>query len=403
MSFRTACAPRGYVSAVLFACMLLCMLAVTTAQDLRAEERTVAVLPLENSSGDPKSDYLGKITEALLMYDLAFQQEITLVSRSELDVVLQEQQLALSGLIEDSKELLEVGGLAGADYLVKGEYVHLGDDLLFIIRLLSVENGEVSVVRERGTDENTVHRIAGRLAEMLTGDMVSFETEAGRRSIISMKNEEPGSLAVFSPLINAQVYLDGEFIGYSTGDPTEPYLVEGVRPGPHQVRIHLSRNFGVVDLPEVEFRDWQTEVFVQPQQRAVVRDESRHFNEILYDMQWLVREEYSFDSPVELLGFEEEQPFEFVDRGGRKRFGRVKATTEDNGRNSRLRIELVLDEQSSQIEIPIPEETGAERQEISISLVDLKGEVEYRYGSYEISLSVTRNDVYQGLHREEYR
>jgi TolB-like protein len=383
--------------------MLLCLAAVAAAEDLPADERTVAVLPLENSSGDPKSDYLGKIAEALLMYDLSSREDIELVSRSELDAVLQEQRLALSGLVEGSEELREVGGLAGADYLLKGEYVHLGDDILFIMRLISVESGEVSVVRERGTDENTVHRIAGRLVDELTGSTVSFETDAGRRSIISMKNEEPGSLAVFSHLIDAQIFLDEEFVGYSTGDPTEPYLIEDVRPGPHSVRTHLSRNFGVVDLPEVEFRDWQTEVFVRPQRRTVVRDESRHFNEILYEMQWLVREEYSFGSPVELLGFEEVQPFEFVDRDGRRRTGSVTVSTEDDGRSARLVIDLVLDGRSSQMEIFVPEEAGAERGKTSLSLVDLEGEVEYRYGSYDISLELTRNDVYQGLHREEYR
>ena len=402
MIFRNSIAPDGFVFVSLLIALVLCMFSMA-AEDLPADELTVAVLPLENSSGDPKSDYLGKIAEALLMYDLSSREDIDLVSRNELDAILQEQRLALSGLVEGSEELLEVGGLAGADYLVKGEYVHLGDDLLFIMRLISVESGEVSVVRERGTDENTVHRIAGMLAEELTGRRVSFETDAGRRSIISMKNEEPGSLAVFSHLIDAQIFLDDEFVGYSTGDATDPYLIEGVRPGPHTVRIHLSRDFGVVDLPELEFRDWQTEVFVQPQRRTVVRDESRHFNAILYDMQWIIREEYSFGSPVELLGFEEELPFEFVDREGRKRTGVLSAATEDDGRADALRIELELDGQSAQTEIPIPEDAGAEREEMTLSLVDLEGEVEYRYGSYDISLELTRNDVYQGLHREEYR
>jgi TolB-like protein len=379
------------------------MLTIGAAEDLRAQEHTVAVLPLENTSGDSASEYLGKIAEALLIYDLSSHEEIGLVSRSELDAVLEEQRLVLSGLVEGSEELREVGGLAGADFLVKGEYVHLGDDLLFIIRLISVGSGEVSVVRERGTDENTVHRIAGRLVEELTGSMMRFETDAGRRSIISMKHEEPGSLAVFSHLIDAQIFLDGEFVGYTTGDRTEPYLIEDVRPGRHTVRIHLSRNFGVVDLPRVEFRDFTTEVFVRPQHRAIVRDQSRHFNEILYDMQWLVREEYSIAGPEELTGFAEELPFEFTDRDGQRRSGSVRAAVEDNGRQNMLCIELQLDGLRSQLELSIPKEAGTETQELNLSLVDLKAEAEYRYSRYEISLSVTRNDVYQGLHREERR
>jgi len=368
---------------------------------LHAERISIAVLPLENSTGDASSDYLGRIAEAVLMFDLSSQEEVDLVSRGELDAVLQEQRLALSGLVAESSELREIGGLTGADYLIKGEYVHLGDDILFIMKLISVESGEVELIRERGTDENTVHRISSELLRSLRGSAPSLVTEEGSRSIISMKNEEPGSIALFSPLIDARIFLDGEFVGYTTGKATEPYLIEGVRPGPHSIRTHLSRNFGVVTLPEIEFGDWCEDIRVRPRSRIVVRDKSRHFNGILYDLKWLVREDFDFQSFEELSGLRKVLPFDFIDRMGVGHRGRIELRAGKMPEEIELLLEM--DEEEHTKRLSVPTDAGSASEQIALELVSLELEIEYRYGSYELEMELTRNDVYQGLHREEYR
>ena len=385
----------------LFLALLLIVFSVPL---IFAQNQTVAVLPLENSTGDTRSDYLGKIAEALLMFDLASQEQVELVSRSELDSVMQEQQLALSGLTDENSELREVGGLTGAGYLISGEYVHLGDDILFNIRLISVESGEVTVVRERGTDENTVHRVSEKLLAGLTGSTPTLENEAGTRSIISMKNEEPGSLHIFSHLIDAQIFLDDKFVGYTTGVPTHPFILDQVRPGPHIVKTHLSKNFGVVELPEIRFKDWQTEVIARPGARTVIRDKSRHFNNFLYELHWLIREEYDFQTFEELSDFEAVLAYEFTDRDGRLRRGSLTAVSIEEGPvNSRsLELGLKFDRLSAKRRLPVPVESGEEEERLNLDLVDLEASIEYRYDRYELSLSLTRNDVYQVMHRDEY-
>ena len=369
-----------------------------------AQNQTVAVLPLENSTGDTRSDYLGKIAEALLMFDLASQEQVELVSRSELDSVMQEQRLALSGLTDENSELREVGGLTGASYLIRGEYVHLGDDILFNIRLISVESGEVTVVRERGTDENTVHRVSEKLLTSLTGSTPALENEAGKRSIISMKNEEPGSLHIFSNLIDAQIFLDNEFLGYTTGVATQPFILDQVRPGPHIVRTHLSKNFGVLELPEIRFGDWQTEVLIRPGARTVVRDQSRHFNDFLYKLQWLIRQEYNFQTFEELSEFEAVLAYEFTDRNGILRQGNLTVVSIEESAANPLSLELGLefDRLSAERRLAVPVEFGEEEERLKLDIVDLEASIEYRYDRYELSLSLTRNDVYQGMHRDEY-
>ena len=365
-----------------------------------SQDRSVAVLPFENSSGDARSDYLGKIAEALLMYDLTSQSGIELVSRDELDAIMQEKQLALSGLVEEKSDLRELGGLSGADFLIRGEYVHLGDDLLFIVKLISVDDGEVTVLRERGTDENTVHRISQELVKILTGSAPELTSEDGSRSIISLKNERPGTLALFSPLIDAEIFVDNQFVGYTTGDSTQPFIIEQVRPGPHTVRTHLTRDFGVIDLPEIRFRDWEVRVNVRPDQRSVARDQSRHFNSFLYDMQWILREEVSFEELSEFSSFERTQGFEFTGRDGETRGGRLKIAFSGP---AAVQFTLEYGDTVETLILPLPQEPGRSRENMTLQQVELETEIEYRYGDWDLSYSLTRTDVYQGMHREEYR
>jgi len=389
---------RNICIAFLFPILLLIM-SLSLAEEAHARQFTLAVLPFENSSGDIRSDYLGKIAEALLMYDLTSLPDIQLVSRDDLDTIMQEKQLSLSGLVEDKTELREIGGLSGADYLVRGEYVHLGDDLLFIVKLISVEDGGVTVLRERGTDENTVHRLSGAIVHELTGRIVEFSSEDGRRSIISLKNEAPGSIALYSPLIDAEVFLDNQFVGYTTGDPTIPFLIQQIRPGPHTVRTHLSRDFGVIDLPDIRFRDWEEETNVRPDQQTVVRDRSRHFNSILYDMQRLLQERLSFDTLEELGRYRNTFSFDFADREGRIRKGSIRIEVRDQ---SFIDCTLNFGNEKKTRTLPIPTEPGRNEEKITLDLIELETEIEHRFEAWNLSFALTRTDVRQGMHREEY-
>lgn len=379
---------------------------------------TVAVLPFENTTADIRSDYLGKIAEALLMYDLSSVPSLQLVSREEIDALLQEKKLALSGLFEGgSAAAEEIESLTSADYLLRGEFVHLGDELIFIVKLLRVSDGDATVFRERGTDENTLHRLAEQAVRSLTGRSIVFTTEDGSRSIISMRNEEPGIIAVYSPLINAEIFIDDSFVGYTTGNPTEPFIADKLRPGPHTVRTHLSRNFGVIELPEIKFHDWETEVQVKPGTRSVVRDKSRHFNEILYSLQWVTREEKSFESEADLQSFTHAEEFSFVDRTGKTMRGAIKFRPATEGARdggfgeagsgeaadqNTLIVELQLNDAAQQLQVPIPPQGSASSQNSTLQLLDIEISMDARYRAWKLSYSIRRNDVYQGLHRVEY-
>jgi len=76
---------------------------------------------------------------------------------------------------------------------------------------------------------------------------------------------------------------------------------------------------------------------------------------------------------------------------------------EEGSVNSRsLELGLKFDRLSAKRRLPLPVESGEEEERLNLDIVDLEVSIEYRYDHYELSLSLTRNDVYQGMHRDEY-
>ncbi|MBA7569059.1 hypothetical protein ES708_10796 [subsurface metagenome] len=298
---------------ILWAAILFLVVGVFPLQALPVN---VAFLSIDNSSANPRYDYLEGIVRGLLLFNLSGARDIEVVNRSDLDDILREQELQLSSLAEDQNKAIEVGRILGADYLLRGEYVFLGSDVLITVRLLDVVSARTLTFSERGAGENTLHSISEQIIFRLTGREVSLQSDQHDRSIISLQDEKPGSVHLFSHLIDAEIFVDDEFVGYTTGDPRVPFEIEDLSPGTHRLRIHLS-SFGVVKQPEITFHDWEEEVEIKPGKRSVVRAKARHFNEIIYDLQRLVREEISFRELEAEGSVSREHDASFIDREGR--------------------------------------------------------------------------------------
>jgi hypothetical protein len=245
---------------------------------------SVAVLEIANAGMDPRVDYLSGIIGGLLSFDLGSRPSVALTDRRNLDAVLKEKELSLSAIGTDAAAAAEAGRLVGADWLLTGEYVFTGTEVLLTLSLTDVETAKRAVFRGRGSDENLVHGLAEQVLLRLTGEASALAEPGKSRSLVSLRDETPGSIALFSRIIRAEVFLDGEFFGYTTGDGTVPLVFDKLSPGEHSLRVHLNSSFGVVDMPAVAFRDWEARVKVEPGKRATARDGTRHFNEVLYEL-----------------------------------------------------------------------------------------------------------------------
>lgn len=376
--------------------LFLVLIALSLAAPLTAQ--TVALAGIENAGGDPRYDYLAGIVEGLLLFDLSRSPGVTLVNRSRIDDVLEEQRLALSGLTADGKKAVEIGRLAGADALIHGSYVFIGSEALFTLTITDVESGASRAVTDRGSTENAIHRLAEKALAAINGARVTFADPDSDRSILSLQDEKPGEIALYSNLIDAEIRLDGEFVGYTTGDLRVPFIIEGVPAGTHTVETDLGPDFGTVDLPEVIFRDWSAEVQVRSGDRSIVRADERHFNSILYDLQQLFRfSETLYEGRETEILFAEE--VSFTDRRGEEIPAAIEGQATFIDGKGELRIRYRYGEEERTIELVTG---GNEAFEEEIGLTRLKASIESRYGnSCSVSLYLDRTDVYQGLHREE--
>lgn len=374
--------------------MILAPSALIWAED---QETSVALLDVGNMTYDPRYDYLEGIVWGLLLYDFSRTPGISLVDRQDLERVLEEQRLRLQGIVEDEDEALRIGDLLGADYLVTGSYVFLGEDIILTLTATRVYDGRTASFSDRGHTENLIHGLAEKIVQRLTGTAPQLVTAEGNRSIISMKDESPGSVALHSPLVDAEIYVDGEFYGYTTGDMRVPFVIEPLRPGKHTVETRYGRDFGVVDQPEITFRHWSETVDIAPGKREVLRDPSRHFNSIIYDLMKLssgdARSEDLQGNPVII-----EDTVTFTDRDGTDHLITAALESYSDDVGSGITCRLTCDDREETLKAPFQRDRETEH-EISLGIVEIEVDISFRYNRYEVDYSLWRTDIEQNMWR----
>lgn len=363
---------------------------------------SVAVLGLENSGGNPRQDYLASLAEGILRYDLSVLAEIPLVERRNLDRVFAEQEISL-GWGTDPGQAIRVGSLLGATHLILGEYTVAAGELDLIVHLVDTTTGSAVTYRDRGASEHAVHRIAEKIAaRLLDRRGIVFADAANDRSILSLRDETPGSIALYSPIRAAEIYLDGEFVGFTRGNELEPIVLESVRPGRHSIRVHLGGgDFGIVVLPQVEFKDWEAAVDVRPGGRHAIRDQTRHFNEILYRLEYLD----SFEQKAErgsASRLSVSRSSTFTDRAGRTVALSLTVTPTETAESVSLALFIRAGEAEARGVIAFPAKEGSPASvRLVAGLAVLDAEISDNYGAWELDIRVRRTDIYQGLHREK--
>jgi len=362
---------------------------------------SMAVLPVENLNKDPRQDYLSGIIGSLLRQDLSLSGMIFLVNRENLEEILSEQKLQFTGVI-DEKSIIETGRMVGAEYILKGGFVFLGEDLFVNLDLINTETGRSYSFSERGYQENTVHALTEKLIFHLTGQDMVLQSEEGSRTIIAKGQLEPGRVMLFSPLIEARIYVDGTFSSYTTGDATQPVEIV-LPPGRHNIRTHLTGDFGVIKEPEILFSDWSTDFDLKSGETLVLEDKTRHFNSTLYDLQQVIRDRLQI-VPGSGETRRAEHETSFTDRTGKEFTVKLELSFVESGNSEKEGLALIHLEYDGEIhDLTYTCPFGDDAEYIlPLENSDLKIELDcvskYRWS---LNYSLWRNDIHQGLHREE--
>jgi hypothetical protein len=168
-------------------------------------------------------------------------------------------------------------------------------------------------------------------------------------------------------LIDAEIFLDEEFVGYTTGDGRVPFVIENIAPGKHRLRIHLA-DFGVVKEPEI--------------------------SDILYDLQKLLGEEIDFSELQRQGHVERRHELSFTDRQGRRIAIRLLIDTrlEDQTLEAQVTLSYAGKDYPLSLSAPVTEDREVRSQ---VELV----EVELEADSGDLSYQIWRTDIQQNTFR----
>ena len=115
------------------------LVAVTsTVQDVSAQSTDVPTVAVMDFTGlmlgeEGNSVNLGKAVAAMLVTEFSGRDGMQVVERRELNDLLTEQRLALSGRVEESSAV-EIGKLLGAQYVFHGSVVSIANSVRIDIR-----------------------------------------------------------------------------------------------------------------------------------------------------------------------------------------------------------------------------------------------------------------------------
>jgi TolB-like protein len=176
---------RRLATAVAVAGSLAASLSAGPATAARAQETrpVVVVFTFTNSSiGANRADFDGIATgvQDLLITDMASNAKIRLVDRSRINDVLQEQNLAKSGML-DNATAIRVGKILGAQYAVTGGFIATGKGQAVLTgRTIDLETTQIATPEKITGSADDVLGMIGQLSTKLASDM-NLTPKAGRR------------------------------------------------------------------------------------------------------------------------------------------------------------------------------------------------------------------------------
>jgi TolB-like protein len=183
---------------------------------------TVALLPFADANDRAKADGLGLSVAAMFGTHLKNETSFTVLERSQLSRVLQEQSLSSGGLTETQRQ--QLGRLYQVEAILTGEVARVDDLIQLDARLVSVETGQVLVAecaQVQGYKE---------LRPAIVQISKALEMKYLRRWM--------GNLAVSVQPVEGEVYLDDQFIGKST--LSKPLEIENLLEGTYQLKVLAS-------------------------------------------------------------------------------------------------------------------------------------------------------------------
>jgi len=244
--------------------LLLACLATVPVLGQASGPRILSVLYFANTAKVGEYDWLSKGLADMLVSDFgaAGDGSLAIVEREELEKVIKEQELGLSGLI-DPATAPEIGRLLGANLLVYGSFLVVGDKLRLDGKVVRSDSGAIACVGSAEGPANSVLdlerilfvRLAAGLGLSIGLDMMSppvqaFSLEAVRAYYRGIDRLDAGDYAAALAWFSESTRLDPLFLKPGKGiEDSYKYLKDFKRQ-----RYRREMNALVADIDSLSAR-----------------------------------------------------------------------------------------------------------------------------------------------------
>jgi len=223
--------------------LLVCVVALgmlLSAHSLTAADfYPAAILPFAERGDDAEG--VGAKGSDLLFASLVADPEMYLVDREDLDKILKELELNLSGLVKPT-EATQVGQLTGAKILVTGSVIQVDNKLYLVAKIIGTETSRVLGASVKGEVRDNLDTLTEQLAEQVAetiqsraGDLIAKPKtredrlaalrEAlgkGKRPVVKIDvTERHVGQTVIDPAAETEITLFCTELGFDVVDPDE--------------------------------------------------------------------------------------------------------------------------------------------------------------------------------------
>ncbi len=127
---------------------------------------------------------LGKAISAMLVTEFSGRDGMRIIERQELNDLIREQDLSLSGRIEEA-DAIEVGKMLGVQYVLHGQVTSIVDNLRMDIRAVDVETSEIVTVMKKSDKTSELFAVVVGLADEF-GAALNLVPPSGRPAMESI-------------------------------------------------------------------------------------------------------------------------------------------------------------------------------------------------------------------------
>lgn len=158
---------------------------------------TIAVMDFKNNSlfEKEKQESLAKGLAEILITELSQVQEIQVVERQQLNAIIEEMQLAQTGLLSENTSI-EVGKLLGAKFLVLGSFMAVpGNTIRVDARIVEVETGKTLMGEKAQGKDKEILKIINKLSQAI---LTRLELSITRARLTQVENTSPDAIFALS-------------------------------------------------------------------------------------------------------------------------------------------------------------------------------------------------------------